>query len=60
VFALCGIFYGRAYTRQVVPSADVTFDSGTCDSHTWFDSAENPRCPFADSCGAYARTKAAA
>ncbi|MBI2769187.1 MAG: hypothetical protein HYX47_06170 [Burkholderiales bacterium] len=52
---LCGIFYGRAYMRQIPLEVPVTFNSGTCQSRAWFDSEAGYRCPFADSCGAYLR-----
>lgn len=57
VFEMCGIFSGRGYSRYIVPSETIDFNSGVCDSHTWFDLPDNPRCPFADSCGAYASAK---
>lgn len=57
VFQVCGIFFGRIYTRHVSPNDAKGFDGGTCDSHVWFDDSENPRCPFADHCGAYASAK---
>jgi hypothetical protein len=57
VFQICGIFFGRVYTRHVGPHDSLGFDGGTCDSHVWFDSPENPRCPFAENCGAYASAK---
>lgn len=53
----CGIFNGRVYTRHVIPSMATDFNSGTCDSYRWFDLPDNPKCPFADSCGAYASAK---
>lgn len=57
LFQVCGVFFGKCYTRHVVPSVDITDHSGVCDSHVWFDLPENPRCPLADACGAYAAVK---
>ncbi len=54
---ICGFFFGRVYERHVIPSLATDFNSGTCDSHRWFDLPANPKCPFADSCGAYASAK---
>jgi hypothetical protein len=50
---VCGIFSGRIYMRQVIPSLVRDFNSGFCESYRWFDLPGNPRCPFAESCGAY-------
>ena len=50
---LCDIFFGRGYMRHVIPSMATDLNSGTCESHIWFDLPGNPRCPLADSCGAY-------
>ncbi|MBX9346019.1 hypothetical protein K5M36_02860 [Chromobacterium vaccinii] len=54
---MCGIFYGRAYTRHVSAFDAKDFHGGKCDSHAWFDTQEGYRCPFADSCGAYVSAK---
>lgn len=54
---ICGIFFGRAYTRHVSPFDSRDFDGGKCDSHIWFDTLEGYRCPFVNSCGAYISAK---
>jgi hypothetical protein len=54
---LCGIFYGRGYMRKLPLEMPITFDSGSCMSHSWFDQEVGYRCPFADNCGAYARAR---
>jgi hypothetical protein len=59
VWQMCGIFVGRIYSRYVRLSEAVDFNSGRCDAHSWFDSPDNPRCPFADTCGAYQRRQKA-
>lgn len=53
--AYCGIYKGRFYQREVVPSADMTFDSGRCKSRVWFDKEAGYECPLRQSCGAYQR-----
>jgi hypothetical protein len=58
VHQMCGITKGRMLMRSIVPTEPLTFDSGICLSHQWFELPENPDCPFAANCGAYARTKA--
>ena len=54
---LCGIFYGRGYLRKLSLETPIDFNSGVCQSHTWFDREVEFRCPFASSCGAYERAK---
>lgn len=54
---MCGFFGGRPYTRLVRPSEAVDFHGGICKSHDWFEKPQNPRCPFADRCGAYSRVQ---
>ncbi|MDG6079033.1 hypothetical protein E3U23_07490 [Erythrobacter litoralis] len=54
---VCGMTRGRILMRDVVPLEPLSFDSGTCKSWHWFELPENPDCPFARQCGAYARTK---
>jgi hypothetical protein len=54
----CGIAQGRMLMRRLIPTEPLTFDSGICLSHDWFEKPENPDCPFSERCGAYARTKA--
>lgn len=54
---ICGMTEGRILMRRVVPTELLTFDSGICLSHQWFEQPENPSCPFVTNCGAYARTK---
>ena len=56
-FQVCGFFGGRVYSRFVRPSEAVDFHSGRCDALNWFEKDNNPRCPFADQCGAYNRAK---
>ncbi|MBS0296160.1 MAG: hypothetical protein JSR45_07600 [Proteobacteria bacterium] len=52
---ICGVFAFRIFMRAVNPTEPLTFNSGTCISHQWFELPENPSCPFAPDCGAYAR-----
>ncbi|WP_157220475.1 hypothetical protein [Flavisphingomonas formosensis] len=54
----CGITKGRMLMRSIVPTEPLSFNSGTCLSHRWFEQPENPDCPFAENCGAYLRAKA--
>lgn len=51
----CGFFGGRVYMRRVRPSEAQSVQSGRCESFRWFELPENPRCPLAASCEAYAR-----
>lgn len=52
----CGFVEGRFLMRYVDPTQrPITFDSGQCFAHRWFDLPENPTCPFVGSCVAYAR-----
>lgn len=55
---MCGITKGRMLMRSIVPTEPLTFDSGLCLSHQWFELPENPDCPFVAKCGAYTRSKA--
>jgi len=55
---ICGITKGRMLMRSIVPTEPLSFDSGICLSHQWFELPENPDCPFVVKCGAYWRTKA--
>ncbi len=57
VFQVCGFFSGRVYSRFVRPLDAVDFNSGRCDALGWFEKEGNPRCPYADNCGAYKRAK---
>jgi hypothetical protein len=57
VFQICGFFGGRVYSRFVRPLDAINFNSGRCDALSWFEQEGNPRCPFADNCGAYKRAK---
>ncbi|MHB8472624.1 MAG: hypothetical protein ACYDC8_07230 [Gammaproteobacteria bacterium] len=52
---LCGFFFGRGYMRKLPLESVIDFNTGTCQSRTWFDTESQYRCPFADACGAYAR-----
>lgn len=56
-FQVCGFFGGRVYSRFVRPSEAIDFNSGRCDALNWFEKDGNPRCPFADECGAYTTAK---
>lgn len=56
-FQLCGFFEGRVYSRFVRPSEAIDFNSGRCDALSWFEKDGNPRCPFADKCGAFMTAK---
>lgn len=58
VHQICGITEGRMLMRSIVPTEPLSFDSGICLSHQWFELPENPDCPFVANCGAYTRTKA--
>lgn len=53
VWQMCGLFGGRIYSRYVRFGQGMDFNSGRCESFSWFDAPGNPRCPFADRCGAY-------
>lgn len=55
IWAMCGLFQGRVYSRFVRQSEAVDFDSGRCDAYQWFELEENPSCPFKETCGAYSR-----
>jgi hypothetical protein len=57
VIQFCGIFGGRLYTREVIPSEAIDWNSGVCLSHEWFEREENPTCPFSSDCGAYKRAE---
>ena len=54
---MCGVTKGRMLMRSVIPTDPLTFDNGLCLSSHWFELPENPSCPFAGECGAYARSK---
>ena len=53
--AICGIFKGRVYQREVAPSGDLTFHSGSCKSRSWFEKETGYECPLRQNCGAYKR-----
>lgn len=53
IFQMCGIFYGRIYSRYVSPHNATDFNSGRCDAYRWFEKEDNPSCPFMKTCGAY-------
>lgn len=55
VIQVCGVVEGRMLVRQLDAAQPIDFDNGICMSAQWFDLPENPRCPFADRCGAYDR-----
>ncbi|AJK47064.1 hypothetical protein [Burkholderia plantarii] len=52
---VCGVFFGRGYLRKLVIADEIDFNSGVCQSRSWFDNQPEFRCPFASTCGAYAR-----
>ncbi|HEM7808599.1 TPA: hypothetical protein U2L37_001356 [Burkholderia multivorans] len=52
---VCGFFHGRCYIRRLAIADHIDFNSGVCQSNRWFDAEPAYRCPFASSCGAYAR-----
>lgn len=52
---LCGFFHGRAYVRDLIMAKHIDFNSGICNSKSWFDTAPEFMCPFASQCGAYKR-----
>jgi len=52
---ICGFYKGRVYERDVAPTPDLSFHSGTCRSLTWFEQEPGYECPLRDKCGAYAR-----
>lgn len=53
VTQMCGMVQGRMLMRLLDVALPIDFHNGTCLSAQWFDLPENPRCPFADGCGAY-------
>jgi hypothetical protein len=55
---VCGFYRGRLYERDVAPAPDLSFDSGTCRSLTWFEKEPGYECPLRGECGAYARAVA--
>ncbi|WP_321868098.1 hypothetical protein [Paraburkholderia tropica] len=55
VDAFCGFFFGRGYGRKLTIADHIDFNSGVCQSRQWFDNEPDFRCPFAPTCGAYAR-----
>lgn len=57
ITVLCGWFNGRAYQRQIRNSEALDAHSGRCASHSWFESDDNPACPYIGSCGAFRRAK---
>ena len=54
-FALCGMYRSRWYGRMVAPSNELSFGSGHCLSHDWFEKEEGYFCPLAERCEAYSR-----
>ena len=54
-FALCGMYRSRWYGRMVAPSNELSFGSGHCLSHDWFEKEEGDFCPLAERCEAYSR-----
>ena len=52
---VCGFVEGRILMRYLDPTEPLSFDSGQCFAHRWFDLPENPTCPFVEHCGAYRR-----
>jgi hypothetical protein len=50
---VCGFYKGRIYQREVAASQDLSFNSGTCSSRSWFESEAGYECPLRQRCGAY-------
>jgi len=55
MFQVCGFFRGRCYQRFVIPSPNLSFGDGYCDSRKWFDKQPEFLCPLHNRCGAYDR-----
>lgn len=55
VTQMCGMVEGRMLMRLLDASQPIDFDNGACLSAQWFTQPGNPRCPFADDCGAFHR-----
>ncbi|MGB3470329.1 MAG: hypothetical protein WBA51_05875 [Erythrobacter sp.] len=55
VHQVCGMVEGRILMRMLDVAQPIDFDNGTCLSAQWFTEPENPDCPFAGNCGAFAR-----
>jgi hypothetical protein len=53
IWQMCGIFGGRIYSRFIIPSKVVDFNSGRCDAFRWFENEPDHKCPLVDKCGAY-------
>ena len=54
---LCGAYKARLYEREITPDPELTFASGRCLSHEWFEKEAEYECPLRSTCGAYARTR---
>lgn len=55
VTQMCGMVQGRMLMRLLDASQPIDFNNGTCLSAHWFTKPGNPRCPFAEDCGAFQR-----
>ena len=55
VDVVCAFSFDRVYMRKMKIADQVDFNSGICQSNHWFDKEDGRRCPFASTCGAYAR-----
>lgn len=55
VTQMCGMVHGRMLMRLLDASQPMDFHNGSCLSAQWFTQPGNPRCPFADDCGAFHR-----
>jgi hypothetical protein len=54
---ICGIFYGRPYTRKLGHEINLNLNSGECISRNWFDNNHEFVCPLKSNCGAYKITR---
>ncbi|WP_460353005.1 MULTISPECIES: hypothetical protein [unclassified Pseudomonas] len=52
---VCGMCKGKVLARELPLEEHITFHSGTCISHIWFEKPNETRCPAAETCGAYIR-----
>jgi hypothetical protein len=52
---MCGMYKGRGYAREVAPTLDLSFNSGSCLSRSWFENEPGFECPMRERCGAYPR-----
>jgi hypothetical protein len=55
VTQMCGMVEGRMLMRMLDVAKPIDFHNETCLSAQCFELPGQPRCPFAEGCGAYAR-----